>query len=372
MRLEDTAEEAIFRKSVRDWFAANKEQIARDDWEARRAWQRKLYGTGWIGLSWPAEYGGQGAALRRQFIYNEEVARAEAPEPINTIGLWIVGPAMIACASEEQKRRYLPKILSGEEIWCQGFSEPNAGSDLAALQTRAVADGDHYAVTGQKIWTSLSRIADYCFLLVRTDPAAPRHKGISCLIVDMKSPGVTVKPLKQMTGEDEFGEIFFDEVRVPRTNLVGPENGGWLVAMKTFTRERANLGMMSVVRLQARVEALRKSSAAGRANDPLFQRRLAQSYVDAELLRLTCERFGEELYGFHSAIVKVSWAETNQRLQELGLSSLGPEAVLEPQTDFEQSWQFGFLRSRGQSIEGGTSEILRSVIAERILGLPRN
>ncbi len=373
MRLQDNLEEAGFRQRLRQWLAANKVSIAAHDWEALRQWQKTLYKAGWIGLSWPKQYGGQGASLREQLIYNEEMARADVPQPLNSIGLMIVGPAIIACGSEEHKKRYLPRILSGEEIWCQGFSEPNAGSDLASLQTRAVFEGDHYLVTGQKIWTSHSRIADYCFLLVRTDPDAPRHKGLSCLAVEMQSPGVTVKPLRQITGDAEFGEVFFDQVRVPKQNLIGAENDGWMVAMKTFTRERANIAMALSVGLQRSFAKL-LNSVPGRGSKPHadLRQRVAQSYVDSELLRLSCARFGEQLYGFHSSLIKVSWAETNQRLEELGLNTLGPEAALMPEGDPEQSWQFGYMRSRGNSIEGGTSEILRGIIAERILGLPRN
>ena len=368
-RLRDTAEEAAFRKRLRDWLEANKISASRGDSDARRQWQKSLFDAGWIGLSWPAEYGGQGAALRQEFIYNEEVARAGVPEPLNSIGLLIAGPAIIACGREEQKKRYLPKILSGEEIWCQGFSEPNAGSDLASLQTRAVGAGDDYVVTGQKIWTSSSRIADYCLLLVRTDPERPRHKGITALAVDMKSPGVSVKPLPQITGEAEFGEMFFDAVRVPKQNCIGPENEGWLVAMKTFTRERANISFLSSLQLQKSFDSLIQSAREQGGLDSAARQKLAQVFVDVQALQLNCERFGEQLYGFHSSMIKVAWAEANQQLQELGLNRLGPKAALMPEQ--EGSWQFGYLRSRGNSIEGGTAEILRGVIAERVLGLPR-
>ena len=203
----------------------------------------QLAEAGWLGLSWPKEHGGQGATLAEQAIYNQEMARARGPELANGIGLMIAGPALIAAGSAEQQSRYLPPILTAEEIWCQGFSEPNAGSDLAGLQTKAVSDGDEWVVTGQKIWSSNSRHAVLCLLLARTDPDAPRHKGISAMILDLRSPGVTVKPLAQITGDEEFGEIFLDEVRVPKANLVGAENEGWIVAMKTFTRERANIAM---------------------------------------------------------------------------------------------------------------------------------
>lgn len=393
-RLQDTPAEAEFRKRLRAWLAEHAPQIGKHDVDALKAWQKKLYQAGWLGLTWPHEYGGQGLGFREQAIYNEEAARARAPSGINNIGLMIAGPTLIAVGSEEQKRRYLPPILSAEEIWCQGFSEPNAGSDLAALQTRALDAGDHYVVTGQKIWTSNALIADYIWLLVRTDPDAPRHRGITALIVDMHSPGVTVKPLRQITGEAEFGEVFFDEVRVPKENRVGAENDGWIIGMKTFTRERANISISLSVRLQQQFDRLLEA-VRGR-DTPLDQqqaREVAQAYVDSQCLNLTCERLSARLFGFESSIVKVAWAEMNQRLQEIGLATLGPDAPLVPGQGFgqvgdpsstwgteaseelaesyEKSWQFGYLRSRANTIEGGTSEILRSVMAERVLGLPR-
>ncbi len=387
-RLADRPAEASFRARLRAWLEENTPAIDPRDVAALKDWQRTLYEAGWLGLTWPAEYGGQALSFREQAIFNEEAARARIPPSINTIGLMIAGPALIAVGSEEHKRRYLQRILTAEEIWCQGFSEPNAGSDLAALQTRAVDDGDAYVITGQKIWTSNSLIADYIWLLVRTDPAAHRHRGITALIVDMHSPGVSVKPLRQLTGEAEFGEVFFDEVRVPKRNRVGAENDGWLVGMKTFTRERANISVSLSVRLQQQFDRL---LAAVQGTDvPLDAERareVAQAFVDSQCLNMTCERLADRLFGFESSIVKVAWAEMNQRLQRIGLSALGPEAALVPGRGFdkddtpgpsvgsgepfEKSWQFGYLRSRGNTIEGGTSEILRTVIAERVLGLPR-
>lgn len=392
-RLQDTPAESRFRQRVRAWLESNAPRLGKHDVAGLKAWQRKLYEAGWLGLTWPAEYGGQGLGLREQAIFNEEAARACVPPSINNIGLMIAGPALIAVGSEDHKRRYLRPILTAEEIWCQGFSEPNAGSDLAALQTRAVSDGDDYLVTGQKIWTSNSLIADHIWLLVRTDPDAPRHKGITALIVDMKTPGVTVKPLRQITGEAEFGEIFFDEVRVPKANRVGAENDGWIAGMKTFTRERANISISLGVRLQQQFDRLLEEVRDRELPLDVQQARdVAQAHVDSRCLTLTCERLGPRLFGFESSVVKVAWAEMNQRLQAIGMATLGPEAPLlegggfgtqeEPSTwgtegidgeahGFEQTWQFGYLRARGNSIEGGTSEILRTVIAERVLGLPR-
>ena len=366
-RLHDTPEEAALRAKLRDWLAANVPAEKDLDWDGHVAWQRKLHEAGWLGLSWPAEYGGQGASLCEQFVYNEELAKARAPDLPNGIGLMIAGPALIAAGSGEQKKQYLSRILSAEDIWCQGFSEPNAGSDLASLQTRAVSDGDDYVIAGQKIWSSNSLKADYCLLLARTDPEAPRHKGISCVVLDMKAPGVEVKPLRQITGDAEFGEIFLDGVRVPKTNLVGAENDGWMVAMKTFTRERANIAMSLSVRLNRQLESM-LGEVRRLGADAELRRRVAQAYVDSQCLDWSCRRFGEELYGFQSSLVKVAWAETNQALQELGLGLRGADV---PLMEDEPGWQFGYMRSRGNSIEGGTSEILRSIVAERILGLPR-
>ena len=371
-RLQDTPEEAGFRERLHSWLETNTPQIDGKDVEALKAWQKKLFEAGWLGLNWPSEYGGQGVGFREQMIYNDEVVRRRAPQTINGIGLMIVGPALIAVGSEEQKKRYLAPILSAEEIWCQGFSEPNAGSDLAALQTRAVPDGDDYIVTGQKIWTSNSLISDYIFLLARTDTQAPRHKGISALIVDLKSPGVSVKPLRQITGESEFGEIFLDEVRVPKCNRVGNENEGWIVAMKTFTRERANISIALSIRLQQQFEQLLEAVKGHHVPlDPEQARDVAQAYIDSQCLNLTCERLSKKLFGFESSLVKIAWAEMNQRLQQIGLSLLGPEATLLPEQNLQKSWQYGYLRSRGNTIEGGTSEILRGIVAERILELPR-
>ena len=301
-RLSDTPDEARFRERLRAWLEEHTPSVGKHDVSGLKAWQRMLYEAGWLGLTWPSEYGGQGLGFREQAIYNEEAARARVPPSVNNIGLMIAGPALVAVGSVEQKRRYLRPILTAEEIWCQGFSEPNAGSDLAGLQTRAEDDGDHYVVTGQKIWTSNSLIADYIWLLARTDPKAPRHKGITALIVDMRSPGVSVKPLRQITGEAEFGEVFFDEVRVPKANRVGAENDGWIVGMKTFTRERANISINLSVRLQQQFDRL---LAGVRGRDvPLDSqqvREVAQAYVDSRCLTLTCERLASRLFGFESS-----------------------------------------------------------------------
>src|SRR5215471_17285645 len=293
-----------FRAELRGWLAANitdefrekRHMTFQEKVAVRRAWQKHLFEAGWIGIGWPKAYGGRGASLMQEAIYNEEMARAHAPVPANVIGLNMAGPTILAVGTSEQKARYLPKILSGEEIWCQGFSEPNAGSDVASLQTRAVREGDHFVVNGQKVWTSYGYVADFCILLVRTDFEVPKHKGLSYLIVDMKSPGVSTKPLVQMTGEAEFAELFFDNVRVPVTNLVGQLNQGWMVALTTLMHERGTLSFSIIVtfeqRLQALIELSRRSSLHGAPalEDAQVRQRLARLYTDMQTFKFNTMR----------------------------------------------------------------------------------
>ncbi len=248
-------EDEAFRRELHGWLEANppKDLKARgdidmmheetpDDWGRRLQWHRRMHAAGWVGISWPKEYGGRGASLIQQIIYNEEMALAGAPPLVNGLGIMLVGPTLIHWGTEEQKKRYVPKILSAEEIWCQGYSEPGAGSDLASLQTRAVEEGDYFIVNGQKVWTSDAHHADWCILLVRTDPDAPKHKGISYMLVDMHSPGITVRPLVQITGDSGFNEVFFEDVKVPKKNLIGEKNQGWQVAITTLMFERSGIG----------------------------------------------------------------------------------------------------------------------------------
>src|SRR5271163_3238229 len=258
MDLDFSAEDEAFRQELRSWLAVNLPEARGDSgsiddklgvlhegpggWERRLKWHRKLNEGGWVGLSWPKEYGGRDASITQQLIYGEEMTRVNAPMLVNVLGIMLVGPTLIRLGTEEQKKRYIPKILTAEEIWCQGYSEPNSGSDLASLQTRAVEDGDDFVVNGSKIWTSAAHHADWIFLLVRTDPEAPKHKGISYLLVDMKTAGITVRPLVQMTGASGFNEVFFDDVRVPKRNLVGEKNQGWQVAITTLMFERRGAG----------------------------------------------------------------------------------------------------------------------------------
>ena len=395
MDLSDTREEAAFREKARTWLEANLPQgvtnrgfaLAIDEESVRALtdWQRRLWEAGYLGLSWPKEYGGQGASMIESAIFNEEMARVRAPAPLNELGLSMGGPTILEHGTEEQKRRFLPKILSCEEVWCQGFSEPGSGSDLAALGTRAVIDGDHFVVNGQKVWTSLGHISDWCMLLVRTDSDAPKHRGISYLLVDMHSPGVTVRPLRQITGEAEFNEMFFDDVRVPRENLLGPLNGGWGVALTTLMNERATLALATVMRFRNVFDDLaelgRRVIREGTCTlDPrVIRQTLAQFYVEVESMKYLAYRNFSKLTrggtpGPEGSISKVLWSELNQRMNEFALVLQGPRAALEEGSNHavdEGRWQYALLRSRGNTIEEGTSEIQRSIIAERLLRLPK-
>ena len=390
MDLNLTPGEQQFRDEFRAWLEANvpPEWAGGTGAEDReeyikylRDWQRKLYEGGWAGISWPKEYGGRGATLIEQAIFQEELARAGAPQLVGTIGLSLVGPTIIALGTEEQKARYLPPILSGEEIWCQGFSEPNAGSDLASLGTKAARDGEHFVVTGQKIWTSFAQMADWCLLLVRTDAGAPKHKGITCLLADMHAEGVTVRPLRQMSGDSGFNEVFFSNVRVPAAQVLGEVNKGWTTAITALMNERANLGTGVQVVFKRNLEALiaraRKLERGGRpaSEDPLVRQKLAQAYLELEILRLNTNRALTSLAqtgtpGPEGSILKLYWSEMNQRTQQAAQEILGPHGQLK---EFDNGlWEYAYLRSRGNTIEAGTSEIQRNIIAERVLGLPKS
>jgi alkylation response protein AidB-like acyl-CoA dehydrogenase len=350
-----------------------------------KSWQRTLYDGGWVGLAWPREYGGHGATLMEQVIFNQEMARAKAPPLINVLGLIVAGPTIMVHGTEEQKRRYLPKILNAEEIWCQGFSEPNSGSDLASLATRATLDGDEFVVNGQKIWNSYGHVAQQCLLLVRTEPNLPKHKGISALIVDMQSHGLTVKPLHQITGDAEFNEVFFDNVRVPRAHLLGELNDGWNVAITILMFERLNtaslLEIQTKIALDELIATARRTLRNGRpaTEDPLIRQKLAQIYIDVEILRLSTYRSITRFQrgqrpGPEGSIDKLFWSETAQRLFEVAMEILGPQGQLVKGSKWTVDgghWAYQFLRSRADTIAGGTSEILRNIIGERVLGLPK-
>jgi alkylation response protein AidB-like acyl-CoA dehydrogenase len=378
-----------YRLKLRTWLAANlpkEEGPSEQDAEFayRRAWQRQLYDGGWVGISWPKEYGGQGATLIQQAIYAQEMTRAKAPQPANGLGIGIVGPTLMHHGTEEQKKRFIPKILSGEEIWCQGFSEPNSGSDLASLQTKAVLDGDDFVVNGQKIWTSLGQYADWCILLVRTDPNAPKHRGISYLLVDMHSPGITVRPLKQITGNSEFNETFFDNVRVPKHNLVGDLNEGWRIAMTTLTYERGISSLATQVRIKQHLDAMIDYARTTRKNgetlsqDPVLRQQLVRAHIGVEIMLLNLyrgitTRLRGKPAGPEASLDKLYWSELDKWMQELGMELQGPYSQLmeDSKHAVPGNWQYNFLRSRAGTIYSGTSEIQKNIIGERVLGLPK-
>jgi alkylation response protein AidB-like acyl-CoA dehydrogenase len=390
-----TAEEEAFRLKARQWLEANAPSNIADRGfslptepeaiEALRIWQRRLFEAGLLGLTWPVEYGGQGKTVVYSAILNDEMARVRAPSPLNLLGLSMAGPTILEHGRDDQKRRFLAKILSCEEIWCQGFSEPGAGSDLASLGTRAELRGDEYVINGAKVWTSLGQIGDWCMLLVRTDPAVPKHRGLSYLLVDMHSSGVTVRPLRQMTGEEEFNQLFFDDVRVPRENLLGPPGGGWSVALTTLMNERATLSLSTVMRFRNTFEdlkALARRQLEGRAtplDKSVIRQRLAQFYIDVESMKYLAYRNFSRLMrgetpGSEGSISKLLWSELNQRMNEFALTVQGAHALLEEGSAHvvdDGRWQYGTLRARGNTIEEGTSEIQRNIIAERLLGMPR-
>jgi alkylation response protein AidB-like acyl-CoA dehydrogenase len=382
MDLRDTPEEAAFRSEVDAWLDANLTDELRGGRfgerrfeDVGREWSRKLHEAGYAGLTWPKEYGGAGAPYSYQAILLEESAKAEAPQHIGVIGLGMAGPTIIYHGAEEQKQRYLPKILSAEEIWCQGFSEPGAGSDLASVRTKADLQGDHFVVDGQKVWSSFAHIADWCILVARNDPSAERHAGLTYLIVDMRAPGVEVRPLRQITGEAEFNEIFFTGVEVPKENVVGEIGDGWAVAMTTLLHERGTLGFALTGVLDAAVRKLIALARDRGVDDPRLLDRVAQEWIELQALKFTNYRALSQLMksgipGPEGSVSKLHWSESNQRLTKLALELLGEDAqVVESENG---GWQYQQLRSRGNTIEAGTSEILRNIIAERVLGLPRS
>jgi alkylation response protein AidB-like acyl-CoA dehydrogenase len=383
--LRDTPEEAAFRERLRAWLEENlpdelrghRGGAARFEGPEMRAWSKALYDAGYAGLTWPKEYGGGGAPYTHQAIFLEEMARAEAPPHVGVIGLGMAGPTIIAHGTEEQKTRHLAPILSAEEIWCQGFSEPGAGSDLAGVRTSAKLVDGHFVVNGQKVWSSFAHIADWCLLLARSEPESTPHAGLTYLIADMRAPGVEVRPLTQITGEAEFNEIFFSDVEVPVENVLGEIGGGWQVAMTTLLHERGTLGFALQAALEVQVRKL-VALARDRGADPLLRDRIAREWVEMQALRYTNYRALSQLMktgipGPEGSIAKLVWSEANQRVTKLALELLGLDAALaDGNAPYAGYWQYQQLRSRGNTIEAGTSEILRNIVAERVLGLPRS
>ena len=385
MDLRDTPDEAQFRSELCAWFEANLPAglrghpggAARYADDAVRDWSRALYEAGYVGLTWPKDYGGGGKPYSYQAIFLEEMARAEAPQHLGVIGLGMAGPTIVARGTEAQKARYLQRILSADEIWCQGFSEPGAGSDLSAVRTSARLEGSHFVVDGQKVWSSYAHIADWCILVTRSDPASEGHAGLTYLIVDMKAPGVEVRPLRQITGEAEFNEIFFDGVEVPVENVIGDVGGGWQVAMTTLLHERGTLGFALTAALEVTVGKLIEL-ARDRGATPVQRDAIAREWIELQALRYTAYRSLSALMktgipGPEGSILKQQWSEAMQRVTKLALELLGPDAqLLADNAPYAGYWQHAQLRSRGNTIEAGTSEILRNIIAERVLGLPRS
>jgi alkylation response protein AidB-like acyl-CoA dehydrogenase len=368
--------EQAFRDELRAWIEENHpgEEPKGDDegFDFRRDWQRKLHEAGYAGLSWPEEYGGRGATLVEQAIFGEELTRAKAPAPVNVLGLAMGGPVVIAHGTDEQKQRYLEPILSAEEIWCQGFSEPEAGSDLASLKTKAVKSNGEWVVTGQKVWTSFAHKAKWCMLVARTDPEVPKHQGLTYFLMDMEQDAVQVRPLRQITGDPEFNELFIEEARIPEENVVGGVGNGWTVAITTLMHERAGLGAGAAASVRIALGQLMElARERGVADDPVIRQRIGQLYIEAEALRLNSWRGLTQIMkkgqpGPEGSLPKWQWAEANQALTELAMDIRGEEGPVS-----ESEWTYRFLRARGNSIEGGTTEVLKNIVAERVLGLPK-
>lgn len=386
-------EQEAYRHQVRAWLEAHqpaplttdeRERISEDLlWERNKKWHKKLYEGGWGGLSWPKEYGGRGATFIEQVIFQQELARLNLPIGINVLGIIMNGPALMQWGTEEQKKRYLQPILAADEIWCEGMSEPGAGSDLASIQTRAELRGDEFIVNGQKVWTTVAHRSHFCQLFVRTDQDAPKHKGLSALIVDMHSPGVAVKPLRQITGDAEFNEIFFDDVRVPKENLLGPLNAGWQVLVSTLMHERFGISETvagSDVILGQLVE-LAKGTVIGNGSavqDLAIRQQLAQFAIDVTAkkyngLRSLTKRLKGLPPGAESSIGKLVSTELSQKMTRFASRLLGQFATLERHSMFapDGDWMRRTLWAEALTIAGGTSAVQKNMIGERILQLPK-
>ncbi len=377
-------EAEAFRQELRTWLDANLDDASRaarldegdpgERLEVLRRWNRTLADAGYAAVSWPSEYGGRDAGVMEQVVFSEEMHRAGAPGTVNPIGIANIAPSIMSWGTQEQKSRFLQRMLRGDDIWCQGFSEPGAGSDLASLRTRAVLDGDHYVVDGQKVWNTFGDIANYCELLVRTDPDAPKHRGITCLLVDMKQPGITVRPLVTITGEKGFSELFFDSVRVPVESRLGPENEGWKVAMTTLNNERGGVASLHL-QVRKKIRSLCEEAASPElpggpaTSDPRTRERLAQLYLEGETLKLLSDRaISASVHGRagpEGSLVKLVWSRVEQHVAELEGELFGPEALLGARGRRR-------LSARSMTIAGGTTQVNKNVVAQRVLGLPRN
>ncbi len=392
MDFRDSPEEASFRDEVRSWLSDHlKDEFAEiggrggpadeHGWDVRLEWERMLGKDRWVGLAWPEEYGGRDASIIEQVIFNEEYAKANAPARVSFFGEGLFAPTLIAYGTEEQKRRFLPRIQAVDELWCQGYSEPNAGSDLSNVQTRAVLDGDQWVVNGQKVWTTLAHRADWCFAVVRTDPAAPAHRGISYLLVPMDQPGVTVRPLQQMTGTAEFNEMFFDDARTERDNVLGEVDDGWKVAMATLGFERGTAFLSQQLGFQRELaELIDVARVHGATDDAVIRQRLADAWIGVQImkyngLRMLSTLVRRGVIGPEASIGKLYWSTWHRRLGELAMDVLGPDSQILPGVAGDpyglDELQRIFMFSRSETIYAGASEIQKNILGERVLGLPR-
>jgi len=396
MDFEDTPEEAQYRAKARAWLEAHKEQgskVPRGEFgsfldadctpeqiQAAKDWQRTLYEGGWVGITWPKEYGGQGGSQMQQVIFNQELARIGAPGPFNTIALGMAGGTIMTHGTEEQKKRYLKPMLTADEIWCQLFSEPAAGSDLASLETKAVRDGDDYIINGQKVWTSGAHYSDWGILVARTDPNVPKHNGLSYFIMDMHSPGVTVRPLRQMSGGASFNEVFMDNVRIPATNMLGREGQGWIVAMTTLMFERSGIGGGGGDSAENLLKLLRSVRVRGKPaiEDSAIRQQFARVITEGMALRYSGYRRLTSLSrgsvpGPEGSSGKYMSTDTRRHMMELALMVQGiAGAVAEgsPYAIAHGRWQDVYLELPGSTLAGGSDEIMKNIVGERVLGLP--
>lgn len=381
MDLSDTPEQQAFRERARAWLRENIPAVGSPGtpggFEQHRAWERRLYDAGFVGLHWPVTYGGQGADIVTQAIFEEEYLLGAAPERVNVVGHKLMAPTLFAHGTEEQRMRWLPPMLRGEEIWSQGFSEPDAGSDLAGIRARAERDGDHLVINGQKTWTSYGAFADRIFALVRTRPSPPRHEGITFVVVDMRAPGVEARPITQLDGHAGFAEVFFTDVRAPLDDVVGPIDGGWTVAMTTLGAERDGPARPAARYLRDLRDLAAIARRRGLDRDPLVRDRLGALAARAHAYRLhtlhTLTRLarGESL-GAEASAQKLMWSELERDIFATGLEIMGPAAeALRDATPDPETWRSRYWYGRAATIYAGTTEIQRTIVAERVLGLPK-
>lgn len=384
--MSDAAAAELARKELRAWLDAHFTDEVREavryrqdgtahvvPFEALQAWNATLFDAGWAAPSWPAAFGGRDAGILEQLACNEEMAAAGAPGPVNAIGVANIAPAIMTYGTPEQQERFLRPMLRGDEIWSQGMSEPEAGSDLASLRCRGELDGDHIVVTGQKTWNSNGDRAHWCQLYVRTNPDVPKHQGITCLLVDMTLPGIEVRPIRTMAGDAGFAEVFFDEVRIPRSALLGEVDGGWNVATRTLSNERAGVAVM-YLHLRKKLDRLIEDACAGGRPGPVVRQALAARHIEVRILELLCKRMlgamiAGRMPGAEGSVIKLAWASTDQAVTTTAVDLLGLPAI--DGLDAAGTWSWDLLSSRSLTIAGGTTEVNKNIIGERVLGLPK-